>query len=52
MYIFNDQSKKINKVNTFKGPVHDFSWDKKGENFIVISGFMPAQSVMFDENNK
>lgn len=30
LYIFNDQNKKINKVNTFKGPVHDFSWDKKG----------------------
>jgi translation initiation factor 2A len=52
LYIFNDQNKKINKVNTFKGPLHDFSWDHKGENFIVISGFMPAHSVMFNEHNK
>jgi translation initiation factor 2A len=32
--------------------VHDFSWDAKGENFIVISGFMPSHSVMFNEQNK
>jgi translation initiation factor 2A len=30
LYIYNDLIKKITRVVTAKGPVHDFSWDKKG----------------------
>jgi len=38
------------KVPTYKGPIHDVAWNPNGLEFIVISGFMPAGSVLFDNN--
>ncbi len=35
-----------------QGPIHDYCWDRKGEYFFVISGFMPATSSMFSYKNK
>ena len=50
LYLFNDQINKIVKIKTAQGPVHDFAWDHTGKNFIVISGFMPAEPVLYSEN--
>ena len=52
LYIFNDKVLKINKVKTTNGPVHDFRWDSTGEKFIVISGFMPAETVVMSKTNE
>jgi len=40
--------KNLRKVPTYKGPIHDVAWNPNGMEFIVISGFMPAGSVLFD----
>lgn len=34
---------------TFKGPVHDFKWSYDNEHFCVVSGYMPAHSVLFNK---
>lgn len=52
LYLFNDQTNKISRIATENGPVHDFSWHSNGDMFIVISGFMPATSVLFSKNNE
>ena len=31
-----------------EGPVHDVAWSPTGSHFIVIAGFMPAKTVLFD----
>lgn len=51
LYFFNSQEKRLSKVRTYEGPIHDFSWNPSGLNFIVISGFMPANSVLFSNQN-
>ena len=44
------ENKTLKKVPTYEGPVHDVSWNPNSEEFIVISGFMPAASVLFDKS--
>jgi uncharacterized protein with WD repeat len=51
LYLYNDEVNKISKVKTLAGPVHDFAWDSKGEHYLVISGFMPAEPVLFNKKN-
>ena len=51
LFLYNDESNKISRINSEKGPVHDFSWSKDGKNYIVISGFMPASCTMYTQNN-
>jgi translation initiation factor 2A len=43
------ENKNLKKVPTYEGPVHDVAWNPNSEEFIVISGFMPAASVLFDK---
>jgi translation initiation factor 2A len=52
LYLYSDTSNKIAKIKTASGPVHDFEWDRKGEHYLVISGFMPAEPVLFSKNNE
>jgi uncharacterized protein with WD repeat len=52
LYLYNDENNKIAKIKTAQGPVHDFEWDRKGENYLVISGFMPSEPVLFSKNNE
>lgn len=52
LYFFSSQEKRLSKVRTYEGPIHDFSWNPCGSNFIVISGFMPANSVLFSNKNE
>jgi len=52
LYLYNDELQKISKIKTASGPVHDFSWNKKGNQFLVISGFMPAEPVLFSDQNQ
>mmetsp|Transcript_25171 Transcript_25171/g.22198 ORF Transcript_25171/g.22198 Transcript_25171/m.22198 type:complete len:292 (+) Transcript_25171:711-1586(+) len=40
----------LKRVPTYKGPIHDISWSPDGKHFIVISGFMPGGSVLFDKD--
>jgi len=43
-----DWTKKVlRRVPTYKGPIHDVAWNPNGQEFIAISGFMPAGSVLF-----
>lgn len=30
LYLYNDTTKKIHKVKTANGPLHDFRWDMEG----------------------
>jgi translation initiation factor 2A len=39
---------KIKHIKTPEGPVHDLAWSPKGDEFIVISGFMPPHSQLFN----
>jgi len=48
LFYFNIAKKDLKRVPTYKGPIHDVCWNPNGEEFIVISGFMPAASVLFD----
>lgn len=52
LYFFNSKDKKMNQVKTYEGPLHDFNWDPIGEKFAVISGFMPAGAVLFNNKNE
>ena len=31
-----------------EGPVHDVAWSPTGSHFMVVAGFMPAKTVLFD----
>jgi uncharacterized protein with WD repeat len=52
------KSKELKPINKFDGPVHDLKWSPNRYQFIidyskffaVISGFMPAGTVLFDRN--
>lgn len=35
-------------LNSGSGPIHNFSWSPLGNEFIVIHGFMPATTSLFD----
>jgi len=44
---------KVKHIKTPEGPVHDLAWSPKGDEFIVISGFMPPHSQLFNlDGNK
>jgi translation initiation factor 2A len=32
-----------------EGPVHDVQWNPKGDSFVVVAGFMPAKSIVFND---
>ena len=34
------------------GPIHDAQWSPDGAFFIVVAGFMPAKTVLFDAKCK
>lgn len=31
----------------YKGPAHDFAWNPNSEDFMIISGYMPAKPVLY-----
>jgi translation initiation factor 2A len=33
----------------YKGPIHDVQWNPSGDSYVVISGFVPAGSVLYDK---
>lgn len=33
----------------YKGPIHDIQWNPSGDCYVVISGFVPAGSVLYDK---
>ena len=35
-----------------EGPIHDVQWAPNGEHFIVVHGFMPAKTTLFNEKCK
>ena len=34
------------------GPIHDAQWSPDGDFFVVVAGFMPAKTVLFDAKCK
>eukprot|EP00246_Nothoceros_aenigmaticus_P005244 TRINITY_DN17156_c0_g1_i1.p1 TRINITY_DN17156_c0_g1~~TRINITY_DN17156_c0_g1_i1.p1 ORF type:complete len:422 (+),score=58.21 TRINITY_DN17156_c0_g1_i1:138-1268(+) len=34
------------------GPIHDVQWSPSGKEFVVVHGFMPSRSTLFDVNCK
>ena len=52
LYFFNAAQEKLSRVRAYDGPIHDFSWDPQGDKFVVISGFMPAGSVLYNNKNE
>ena len=41
----------MKKVSCPDGPIHDVSWAPNSQHFIVISGFMPAYSIMYKNDS-
>ena len=41
----------MKKVTCPDGPIHDVSWAPNSQHFIVISGFMPAYSIMYKNDS-
>lgn len=41
---------KLKQLKTTEGPIHDVMWNPKEDEFIVISGFMPATSHFYNHN--
>lgn len=52
IFLYSDTNNKISTVKTEKGPVHDYSWHKTGDKFIIISGFMPATATLISKDNQ
>lgn len=48
LYIFKKGATSFKKIPTTEGPIHDISWSPDSQHFIIISGFMPAKTVLFD----
>jgi len=47
-----DMAKKaLKRVPTLKGPIHDVAWNPTGQDFIAISGFMPAGSILYSNES-
>jgi len=44
------EKKALRKVPTYAGPIHDVAWNPNGKDFIAISGFMPAYSILYDSS--
>eukprot|EP00331_Platyophrya_macrostoma_P020198 CAMPEP_0176467302 /NCGR_PEP_ID=MMETSP0127-20121128/38385_1 /TAXON_ID=938130 /ORGANISM="Platyophrya macrostoma, Strain WH" /LENGTH=262 /DNA_ID=CAMNT_0017860591 /DNA_START=102 /DNA_END=890 /DNA_ORIENTATION=- len=49
LFFFDPSTNKLKSVPTYEGPIHDVAWAPDGNNFTVISGFMPGGSVLFDK---
>lgn len=47
LYIMNE-SGQCKAVKTADGPIYDVAWSPTGEEFIVLSGFMPATCVLYN----
>lgn len=45
-----DPKKELKEIELFDGPIHDIGWNANSEFFLVVSGYMPAGSVLFDRN--
>lgn len=41
---------EFKEVTTYAGPIHEFQWTPNSTHFIVISGFMPAHSVLYKKD--
>jgi translation initiation factor 2A len=48
LFFYDATSNKMKTVPTYDGPIHDVAWAPDGNNFTVISGYMPGGSVLFD----
>ena len=48
IYIFNMNIKELKLVDTYLGPIHDCAWNHSSTEFVVLSGYMPAHSVLYD----
>ncbi|OMJ88372.1 hypothetical protein SteCoe_9688 [Stentor coeruleus] len=49
LYIYTPEI-KLKQVKTTEGPIHDVQWNPVDNEFIVISGFMPATTNFFNLN--
>ncbi len=52
LQFFNTSDKKINQVHFHDGPLHDVAWSPDSNNFVIVSGFMPAYSIIYDKQCK
>ena len=50
LHLFNVSNKSFKQVPTYEGPIHDLVWNPNSQDFIIISGFMPAGTVFYDKN--
>lgn len=48
LYLINTGVAKVVKTN--EGPIYDVAWSPRGNEFIVISGYMPGKTVLYRPN--
>ena len=48
LYIFEYSTKTMKEIDVFIGPIHDFCWNHSSTEFVIISGFMPAHTILYD----
>eukprot|EP00825_Cyclidium_porcatum_P031338 TRINITY_DN3318_c0_g1_i3.p1 TRINITY_DN3318_c0_g1~~TRINITY_DN3318_c0_g1_i3.p1 ORF type:complete len:477 (+),score=95.46 TRINITY_DN3318_c0_g1_i3:77-1507(+) len=52
VYYYNLAKNSLIKVPAYEGPIHDLCWSPDNQQFIVISGFMPSQAILFNNECK
>ena len=48
VYLFEYKEKTMTEIDTFIGPIHDFCWNHSSTEFVIVSGFMPAHTILYD----
>lgn len=49
LYLVGTTEGKLVKVPTVSGPIHNFTWSKNGEEFLVFSGHMPSHAIFYNQ---
>lgn len=52
LYLYLNSTREFRQVITYAGPIHTFSWFPRGGRFIVQSGFMPAHTVIYNNQGE
>ncbi len=50
LYYYDLKKMTFTKLILPEGPIHDFRWLPNGENFIIISGYLPSKTSFYDKN--
>ena len=49
IYLIDFKMMKTKQIETVKGPIHHFTWSPNSEEFVIISGNLPAHIIIYNK---